>query len=106
MSDSGGLDRLVNSGQTDDPLEGLREWSIGDLEEMFGTSAVARAMSYLKSLEQAQQAYKESTPGRHYKEGLADAFDMDVDELGERVDSATDRWRESMEDKGLGLDDN
>lgn len=82
--------------------------TVGELEEEFGEQAVARGISYMSSLAEAEENYKESATADRMKEGYKDAAETlsgesDVEPTTE-VERASKKWAEESKDSGIGLD--
>lgn len=76
--------------------------TVGELKSKYGDACVIRALSYMESLSDAQESYKESADSQRMKEGYDKAGVADGD--GDKLDKATNKWEEKMRDAGLGLD--
>lgn len=79
----------------------MDEITIADLKDQFGEQILARGLSYMESLEEADQNYRESANGQ-YTDGLR-RHGVEIDEdTEEKADSA---WTDGMNEKGIGLEE-
>lgn len=90
-----GVDQLISDHN--------RSTTIGELIEIHGEEAVKRGISYMESLSEAEESYRESVNGDRFKRGVENAYG--VEEGGERVEEAVSKWEESMRENGLGVTD-
>lgn len=81
----------------------MRDITIAELEQQYGTEAVSRALQYMASLRQAEQKFKESADPDRMKQGYEDAFG--VEPSGQEVEEGVENWADSMEESGLGIDE-
>lgn len=86
--------------------EELSEVTIRDLIDMYGHEAVRRGLSYMESLSEAEDNYKQSTEEQaDYAEGFIDQTADPEDVPKEKRAEINNKWAEGMEESGLGLDD-
>jgi len=104
-----GLDNLKN----DDPLadwvknsshDSLDGVTIGELKEEFGEESVNRSISYLISLIEADERYRESADSEEYAREAARGQGAEVDEVDGELQEAAASWEDAMQESGLGLD--
>lgn len=85
----------------DDGDKKLSEVTLADLKEQFGEDALARGLSYMESLNDADKNYREAAE-RQYTRGLKDrGVEMD-EETEQKADEA---WAQGMRETGIGIDD-
>lgn len=90
------------SAQESDPSD----VTVRDLINMYGREAVRRGLSYMESLSEAEEEYKQSAEdGGGYAEGIARGVTDPEDLDPEKREEINERWAEGMEEGGLGLDD-
>lgn len=93
-----GTDDIVTEqelGQFDDST------TVGDLRAVFGDSAVKRALNYMASLSEAEEEYREATQKERYRDGMAEMAGKDADEIGEKVEEASEDWEERTNSLGI-----
>lgn len=96
-----GVDDVIDEG--DEEVVGIgHSTTVGDLVDEYGEGAVARALSYMRSLERADRNYRESAESERLKEGYEEAGVTDED--GE-IQEVTERWEEAMEGGGLDINE-
>lgn len=101
------LDELVPDEQAEHLTEMSDDTTIQDLINIYGKEAVRRGLSYMASLEQADQEFRESASesdeyGKRFTEAQTDG-EVEVDE--KTVDKVNEDWQDAMEGDGLGLED-
>ena len=84
----------------DEVMEFPEDWGVSDLIQIFGEEATRRGIQYMNSLVEADKEYRESANPEDLDEGWEEGYEV------EDVDTkASDKWAESMEEKGLGIDE-
>lgn len=79
----------------------LDEITLADLRDQYGEGVLARGLSYMESLSEADENYREAAEDQ-YTEGLK-RMGVELDEEAEEeVDKA---WKEGMKESGIGVDD-
>lgn len=76
--------------------------TVKDLIDEYGFEAVKRGLSYTQSLVQAEEEFKRSATSEKMEEGYDEAG---LPSDHEKTQEASDAWEESMQEEGLGLDD-
>lgn len=89
--------------------ENFSDVTIRELEDEFGEQAVARGISYMASLAEAEENYKESATAERMKDGYGEAAKglsgKEPDEPTTKVEEASEKWAEESRDSGIGLED-
>lgn len=80
--------------------------TVRDLISMYGEEAVRRGLSYMESLAEAEEEFKQSVEesdeyAERVIEGVTDPENIDP----EKREEINSRWAEGMQEGGLGLDD-
>lgn len=91
---------ISDVGDDDFPVD--RSLTVEEVIDRYGKEAVRRGMEYMLSLQDADANYRQSardTDG--YSEEVTEAY------TGERteMEELDERWSESMEERGLGIDE-
>lgn len=76
-----------------------KELTIGDLESMFGREATRRGLEYMRSLDDADETFREKVDEDDMTEGYRRAG------VRGNIEPASEKWKESSEKEGLGLDE-
>lgn len=80
--------------------------TIRELIDIHGEEAVRRGLSYMESLSEAEQNFKEAAgESSGYAEETAKGVNMEDEMDPETREEINNRWAEGMKDGGLGLDD-
>lgn len=78
--------------------------TISELEEMFGESAVRRALSYMDSLSEADKKYRESLEGSNYAENFTE--EVAGEEVSDdKTEEMNEKWARESSESGLGMGD-
>lgn len=96
------MDELRSDSQSNDIAGIPPDTTIEDLARMYSREAVKRGISYMDSLADADRQFRESASREDMSEGYAEA-DLDTDH--ENVQEASEEWADSMEESGLGIND-
>ena len=90
--------------------ESEEDITVSDLRDMYGDEAVDRALSYMESLSEADENFRESVSQEQMEEGYDEAAKTYTDdedaEASDRtkVEQASRKWAEESSESGLGLD--
>lgn len=89
------------------PKNDLSDITVRDLVDMYGKEAVRRGISYMESLAEAEEEFKQSIDNdpeyaEQYTKGVAGDPEEVPESKREEINSA---WAEGMREGGLGLDD-
>lgn len=76
--------------------------TVGELVNKYGEEAVRRGISYMHSLAEAEKEYKKSATSEQMREGYEKAG---LDPEHEETEKASGAWAESMNENGLGIND-
>jgi len=87
-------------GAEEDLVSQHRNITIGELEMIYGTEPVRRALQYMTGLQEADREYRQSADPEDLDKGLENAYDIEDVET-----EASDKWAERMKEKGLGIDE-
>lgn len=99
----GPLRSRLGDGQTEGDI------TVSDLKDMYGEEAVNRGLSYMESLSDADENFKESVSPEQMEEGYDEAaktYSDDEDATVSdktKVEEASEKWAEETKDNGLGL---
>ena len=88
------------SGSETDVLDGIRDYTLEELIEVYNEEIVRRAVGYMQSLEEADEEYRKSGSADEFKDKWSEAFGV---EPSEQVDDAATEWAGKMEEEGLGI---
>lgn len=100
------LDELIPEEQANALVDSPSEVTIEDLFHIYGRGAVKRGLSYMASLDEAEENYKESVDESSYGEDMAESVVEDSNIVPEeRKQDLQDKWGEAMNEEGLGLDE-
>lgn len=79
------------------------ETTVEELIDIYGEEIVTRGLAYMDSLEEADKEFRENTESDYatdYAEGIGGG---DISE--DKRQELNDRWSESIQDNGLGIND-
>jgi len=79
------------------------EITLSDLKDAYGDEPVRRAITYMESLREADENYRNADSGDDYSERFAEGI-MGEDAEGADLSDAQSRWEEGMKESGIGLD--
>lgn len=100
------LDELIPEEQANVLADSPSEVTIEDLFRIYGEGAVRRGISYMASLDEAEQNYKESAKEGDYADNMVESVTGDEDAIPEeRKQEMQSKWDEAMNEEGLGLDE-
>ena len=93
-----GLEEIVDGSAAQ-----FEDVTVGELIQQYGEEPVRRGLSYMASLSDADQNYREASRkadeyGEGYSKGVADDPDADTEEI-------ENRWADAIEDSGIGIND-
>jgi len=100
-----GVDKLMPDEEEDAIIEDSISITIQDLINQYGEARVRRGISYMLSLDKAEQNWKESaTESSNYGKRYIESFTSSEADEAQASDVNSD-WLEGMEDGGLGLNE-
>lgn len=83
----------------EDSLIAQKNLTIGELIDMFGREAVRRGLEYTRSLDDADETFREQADADRMTEGYRKAG------VQGDIEPVSEKWEAEIEEGGLGLDD-